>query len=289
MKELFFETMQERQSIWKNRFVLNRNRPWSKDEIFNNAKFTNVYRTLDRNTMFEIKNVIDSNKSLEENLWNVLFFRLFNLPKLFEDNLKEFGNYVIPKEEYNPEIYLNYLNTRDYTITTTSYMISPFKNYKEAYCNILNNVKINFEAIKEKCLEKDFEGLIKILTSFKNLGHFKAYQFFLDITLLNKFLDVDIIKIENNLILGNGSSKGLKIIFNNKDKENVFLLLEESKRYLKDFYFIDFNKDKEIIQVKENNLTIAEIEHWLCEFFKYVRFLNGKKLRKNITFKSNNY
>ena len=47
--------------------------------------------------------------------------------------------------------------------------------------------------------------------------------------------------------------------------------------------------DKEIIQVKENNLTIAEIEHWLCEFFKYVRFLNGKKLRKNITFKSNNY
>ena len=53
--KLFFETMYERQMIWKRRFLENKPMPWTKNKIFQSSKFTNVYRELDRNSQCKLK------------------------------------------------------------------------------------------------------------------------------------------------------------------------------------------------------------------------------------------
>ena len=83
--KLFFETMYERQLIWKRRFIEQRPRPWTDNEIFRNSKFTNVYRELDRNSQWQIKNILlDSSLSRVNLIWKMMVFRFFNCPETFE-------------------------------------------------------------------------------------------------------------------------------------------------------------------------------------------------------------
>lgn len=81
---LFFETMYERQLIWKRRFIDKKERPWTNNKIFQESKFTNVYRELDRNSQWQIKNILlDDKLSLKNLVWKMMVFRLFNNPETF--------------------------------------------------------------------------------------------------------------------------------------------------------------------------------------------------------------
>ena len=57
-KRLFFWLMHERMAIWKRRFIDKKDRPWTENEILRDYKFTNVYRELDRNSQWQIKNIL---------------------------------------------------------------------------------------------------------------------------------------------------------------------------------------------------------------------------------------
>ena len=48
--QAFFETMYERQMIWKRRFIDKIQAPWTDDPIFQENKFPNLYRELDRSS-----------------------------------------------------------------------------------------------------------------------------------------------------------------------------------------------------------------------------------------------
>ena len=83
--ELFFETMVERQKIWKRKTFLKLSPPWSGDEILRDYKFTNVYRELDRNSQWQINNIFKKKqKSKFDLVWKILLFRIFNQPDFFE-------------------------------------------------------------------------------------------------------------------------------------------------------------------------------------------------------------
>lgn len=86
---LFFETMYERQLIWKRRFIDKKERPWTNNKIFQESKFTNVYRELDRNSQWQIKNILlDDELSLKNLIWKMMVFRFFNNPETFTFDLK---------------------------------------------------------------------------------------------------------------------------------------------------------------------------------------------------------
>lgn len=81
---LFFETMYERHLIWKRRFIDKKERPWTNNKIFQESKFTNVYRELDRNSQWQIKNILlDDKLSLKNLIWKMMVFRFFNNPETF--------------------------------------------------------------------------------------------------------------------------------------------------------------------------------------------------------------
>ena len=79
---LFFESMHERQLIWKRRFIDKKERPWTENKIFQESKFTNVYRELDRNSQWQIKNILlDDKLNLKNLIWKLMVFRFFNNPE----------------------------------------------------------------------------------------------------------------------------------------------------------------------------------------------------------------
>ena len=81
---LFFELMHERQLIWKRRFIDKKERPWTENKIFQESKFTNVYRELDRNSQWQIKNILlDDKLNLKNLIWKLMVFRFFNNPETF--------------------------------------------------------------------------------------------------------------------------------------------------------------------------------------------------------------
>lgn len=80
----FFRTMFERQMIWKRRFIDHQPRPWTEDPILRDYKFTNVYRELDRNSQWQIRNILlDDSLSLANLVWKMMVFRYFNNPQYF--------------------------------------------------------------------------------------------------------------------------------------------------------------------------------------------------------------
>ena len=102
---LFFETLYERQLIWKKRFIDNKERPWTDDEILRDNKFTNVYRELDRSSQWEIKNILmDKGLNLENLVWKILVYRTFNNPQTFEAGIKVGYRNGIPNyEDYDKQ------------------------------------------------------------------------------------------------------------------------------------------------------------------------------------------
>ena len=110
--KLFFETMYERQLIWKRRFIDQRHRPWTDNEIFRNSKFTNVYRELDRNSQWQIKNILlDSSLSRVNLIWKMMVFRFFNCPETFELGKSVMGwkNGLPDWNEYNEDIFADFI------------------------------------------------------------------------------------------------------------------------------------------------------------------------------------
>src|SRR6267142_1184093 len=80
----FWWFVNERQHIFYKRFILKKPRPWTKDKTLQTYFFTNVYRQLDRGTLYLTTNIyphIDKNSSDRPDadaLFNTLIYRLFN-------------------------------------------------------------------------------------------------------------------------------------------------------------------------------------------------------------------
>ena len=132
----FFEVMYERQMIWKRRFLDKKPRPWTDNKIFQESKFTNVYRELDRNSQWQIKNILlDDSLSERDLIWKMMVFRFFNCPETFELGKKEGWKNGIPSyEEYDEEVFAKFVDKvrkSGQNPFTTAYLINSSKNPRD--------------------------------------------------------------------------------------------------------------------------------------------------------------
>lgn len=126
----FFRTMFERQMIWKRRFLDQKPRPWTDDPILRDYKFTNVYRELDHNSQWQIRNILlDDELTLTNLVWKMMVFRYFNNPPTFEYARKKYGwgagipDYNQYDEDRFAEMITSYCATGNNPYTT-SYLIN---------------------------------------------------------------------------------------------------------------------------------------------------------------------
>ena len=137
---MFF--MKERMNIfWKK--WLDSPKPYTKDPILAEHKFTNVYRVLDRSSQYLLKNVIYNGKeySKEEMFWRILIYKHFNLPSTWDLLIKEFGDINSNISLYNISEFLTKCIDEGHTLYSNAYMMTSafLSGTKGKYCHLKEN------------------------------------------------------------------------------------------------------------------------------------------------------
>ena len=301
----FFTTMLERQLIWKRRFVDKTSRPWTRNRIFDTGKFTNVYRSLDKNSMWEIENIIlDDTLDLPNLVWKTMFFRLFNNPATFETNAATrtvYRNGIPSLDEFDEDEWLSYLKrfrNNGNNPFTNAYLISSSGDRDTHFAHaVLPNFHIRINELIDKCKKtNNAKTLFKYLTTFNNIGDFMAFQLFMDLTYIDKFTDRSFMKVteDSATTIGPGSGLGLRLIYPSAQTQSeqlakLAVLRDESKQWFEEhreygnFPYLHFDKTNKRFYVSDDwNITLSEIEQWLCEYAKYWKMKNrvGKQRQR---------
>lgn len=300
---LFFETMYERQMIWKRRFIDKKERPWTDNKIFQESKFTNVYRELDRNSQWQIKNIIfDEKLSLKNLIWKMMVFRFFNNIETFTSASASKWNNGIPDwEEYDEEGFSDFISevrssgqnpyTNAYLINS---MAAPGKSRDYCYTRIvIPFLHKNINNLIVKVLKADKpEVIIEYLKTFPSVADFIAHEFYQDFTYISRYTNRKFMKFNQNDFtnVGPGVSMGIRLIYPNlkttkEQKQAIYWLRDESSFWLEKigekkgerFPYLHWDKEKGEYYVNDiHNITLHQIEMWLCEFQKYYKMIIGQ-------------
>ncbi|MBS3168009.1 hypothetical protein J4216_02715 [Candidatus Woesearchaeota archaeon] len=279
----FFRFVYERQLIWYKRFILKQNRPWTKDQTLQRYKIINMYRELDKCTIYLVNKLKDI-KDRKSVLINVIFYRFFNLYNLYEDlNIPPFNEI---NDELKFELIKRFNNLKESRpIFNNAYLISSGGRGIK-HINVLENLanldlnKLIEDIDNSKTTEESFSYIIKI----PMVGPFLACEIWTDLTYFNWFKlgwnDNDFVNI------GPGAKWGLEILYGKISKKELRIKLYQ----LRDMQRKIFSKFEdeipwEKIAFKEASsnypyLSITNIEGALCEFRKYWRISHGEGRRK---------
>ena len=317
---LFFETMYERQMIWKRRFIDKKERPWTDNKIFQESKFTNVYRDLDRNSQWQIKNIIlDETLDLRNLIWKMMVFRFFNCPETFEFDpskknvqmslfgdeelisAKKWKNGIPDWEEYDEEEFSRFISgvrSSGQNPFTTAYLINSMATPGKPrdYCYTRKIIPYLHDHVDElisvvQKAEKP-EEIIKWLETSPGGAAFIAHEFYQDFTYIEKYRGEKFMKFDQNDFtnVGPGASVGIRLIFPNlstaqKQLSAIYKLRDMAKEWLltiaeekgASFPYLYWNKAKREYYVSwKCNITLHQIEMWLCEFQKYWKMTIGE-------------
>src|SRR3989344_1808961 len=237
--ELLKYWISERYKIHLKKDIQKLSPPWTKDEILQKYRFTNVRREHDKETKWLIKNICLNQKLTYENkILNTILFRLFNKSSTVEEiGLINFDREFSFKK-MNKIIKLVYYHKK----LKIADRIKSSENQKQVFDNLL---------------------------SMPGIGKFLAYQIFVDLTYMEEFLFS-----ENEFtIAGPGCIKGLKLIFDDFDKMNY----EEALFWLRDNQnLFNFNNLFQDLEEYDKKINVMSLENCMCEISKYIRACNGK-------------
>ena len=285
----FFDTAYERQEIYLEKEVFKFPPPWTTDPIFKKYRFCNVFRHLDKTTKY-IKNSVIKPNEKNPDLWKgILVSRFFSRIETIEFLLKEgclFENHGLAIE------LLKDLQTKQ-PIMTSAFILNPLqingKYYPKFYtpfyiCKMLGAcVDIDSKLKKFKTI-KEFFNLFKKLPS---TAGFMAYEYATDFTYSKRYFPnppIDKYTFGNFTI---GSLRGLKRLLGLRpDQTTRYLNIEHWTIEILRRWREDVNKRK-ITNSYFNDLSMREVEHWLCEYDKYMRIKNGeaKRLKRRYKYK----
>jgi hypothetical protein len=298
----FFDMMHERQEIWYRRNILKLPAPWSENEILRDYNFTHVYRELDRNSQWEIENIIKPKDITEiEKFWMICFFRLMNEPKFFEFYSKNerFKNALPTREEFNKARYfanlLNYRKTGNNPYTS-AYLINtaccPNEKRDKCYAfKIIATLHKEAENVfKTLKTAKEPEEFIKHLMTLPAIAEFVSHEMYISLCYFERYSPTGAIMRwdENDFTnVGPGCSLGIRLIFPStlaKDqRQRIHDLRDMSNEYLPDdFKYLEWDRKRGYYANKGNNISLHQIEMFCCEFSKYWKMLNkvGKQRKK---------
>jgi len=293
--KLFFKIMVERQDIWYKRFLLKEPSPWTKNKFFKNNKFTNVYRDLDRNSQWLIKNVILIEKDRKNIIWKILLYRIFNNPELFiwiSSQDTSFNSYFPDFNDYNRDELANLiieyreLGNKPFT---SAYFINPncrgmtrTEHYaKNVVLDLHNSVKEVSKLLKRADTP---EQIIDRLKECKAVADFISHEFYQDFTYPEIYTGKSLMKFDQDDFtnVGDGAKLGIRLIFPNlvgkSQKEAIYILRDYGNDILEshDFKFLSWNIEKQEYSVSnKGSITLHQIEMWLCEFGKYWKMKVG--------------
>ena len=301
---LFFETMYERMLIWKRRFIDQRPRPWTDNKIFRESKFTNVYRELDRNSQWQIKNILlDESLSGVNLIWKMMVFRFFNNPETFVKGMQEMGwrNGIPDWKDYDEDEFASFIDRirqSGENPYTTAYLINsqaaPGKSRDYCYTHLViptlhKNVPQLISVVRKA---KTPEDIITYLKTMPAVADFIAHEFYQDFTYIPRYRGIEFMKFDQNDFtnVGPGASIGIRLIFPSlktvrEQKQAIYWLRDLAEEWLtkigdekgEKMVYLNWDTKKGAYYLTNNcNITLHQIEMWLCEFQKYWKMIIGE-------------
>lgn len=275
-KEEFWKFVAKRQESWYYFKILNCPIPHC-DKIIKSYRFCNVYRFLDRGTLYVIEKFLWPKKPLapEDLVFGIILYRILNKPDTWEriggnldrHNLTAFRSGVSSLIKNKGKLYdgLSYKQfTRIITAKKGMGTAERFILAAEKLAPVIKNLSAWLAA------ETDGDLAINLIRRFSPdvwIGTFCAFQILLDLTYPkaggSPLSPVDVNRWTH---CGPGSKKGAKLMGISNPLEAVEILHGSQPEWLP---FLMDSSGKPI------KLSFPDIEHNLCEFFKYHRIKNG--------------
>lgn len=282
--DAFFRFMHTRHMIWYRRFVLKKQRPWTMNKWLRDYKFTNIYRELDRGTLWYLQNILpkfvmkfDVNNGkvkmswLKDLVFQTTIYRLLNRIETFE----EVG---VPKlTTFDPEDFeakLRVIANRGEPVFTSAHLTCPcpkgvdkIGGYMLAVNDLHKKIKTITSAIRAS---ETLKGVFSALREVHCVGAFIAYEVCCDL-MYSKAIPF----VENDWAnVGPGAKTGVELLYPNrrfiKTYDAMVKLQQEQHEHferlgIKFRFYTKYNPD----------LSLRAIEHSLCEFQKYWKLKRG--------------
>lgn len=296
-----YQFITRRYLIHKKKDVQQLPKPWTKDPILQQFKFTNVRREHDRETKWLLYNVIHNpDLNYENKLMNCILYRLFNKSETLEifGAPLDFGTDRSLNPRVNEKIIRRQLELRleqdpNYTFFTNAFLTCGLKvslgnrpETNDAFMP-MRIIKFARQLYKEGIVDriksaKTQKEVFDVIKSFHGLGEFLSYQIFVDFTYIKDFPFS-----ENEFtVSGPGCIKGLKYVFDDFGG----LTYDEALFWLRDNIDFEFtsrdfkwepNKLFDDLPERDRHMNVMSLENCHCEISKYIRAVEGTGRPKN--------
>lgn len=287
--DLFWRFITERQQVWYRRVIEGQPAPWTDDEILQDYRFTNVYRELDPGTQYAIQNILEADASRRDKIFNVMLYRLIG--RLETHEYLELQSL----EAFDPAEFEEKLKHRrddlGETVFTGAYMVSGYNQMGSS--DKVENVAALFGELADDptffddiLLVESLSDAYDLIRSQQGFGNFLSYQVLVDLLYPVDYYDGDSVlpfSPDDWSSPGPGAQKGLKQLvteFNGFTRLDVMRWLrqnqqEELDRLGLEFPFLETENGRQL------ELSLANIQNCLCEFYKYDKILrsNGRARR----------
>ncbi|MFC6755836.1 MULTISPECIES: nucleotide kinase domain-containing protein [Haloarcula] len=253
----------ERQEIYKRRFMLEEDRPWTDNQYLDAYHFCHAQRELDTGTKFALDTILRQDKSNQGVLLNTIFYRFFNKP----ETVKMVGGFREP-DDFNPEGLVDVLDAygENNTLFSSAYRVTTqdWAGADTKHANILlgvfrDHLLPNLDDYSRRIFGAgQMHDVFDILTEIPGVGDFLAYEILTDLNYRHlRFSENDFVNI------GPGAEEGLERIFDDPDESSLRWLQENQEQlYTKYDIQYPFLKGKQ-------ELTLRDLEHSACEVRKY--------------------
>lgn len=257
----FWAFVNERQSIWHRRFVLQQPRPWTSDPVLSQGHFTNVYRWLDPGTQYAIR-ALQAAPSREDQIYFTVGYRLLNRQEVFE----RFGRPPYRVDHFEWLAFLEAERAAKRSIFTRRHLTPYWKQYQEA-----TSLALALEVYGTSA------EVYKQLRKLPGVGTFIGWQCYADLTYVPDFLRFH----ETFVRPGDGASYALSVMLGQRDfNDYAHQRLDSSTRVrpsereqelLAEHVVWLFRTQPALTHPQPLPLSVIDLEHALCEWLRYCR------------------
>jgi len=294
-EKLFWYWINERHSIYLKKRDGHK-RPWTKDQILNDYKFTNPFRQLDRVTQAWINRYVFLYGSLKrpspgDVVFHNALFRLFNWPPTY-DEIYFSGKWsrartlkILEERKRNKK----QIFTGAYIVPNLGQSIPKVEIITDAVDYVY---KHRDELAKRIMNAQSMQITVEILTDINSVGNFIAYEMACDLRFTYVLHGARDINTWANP--GPGAKRGINRLLTGKHRmegrkpdyvDAMRKLLERAP-----------SKLSKKVKSCEWPFEMREVEHSLCEFDKYMRVKNGEgrprsryKTTERVSFENDRY
>ena len=288
--EMFFRFMYNRHMIWHRRFVEKLpKKEWTNDAILKETKYTNIYRELDRGTIWYLDNVASKYNPCEENsfrdlLWKTCIYRLCNRVETFEEvgfpDFDTYDNTILNNEFWSK---LNKIALRNQPVMTSAHLSCPTRgglSKVEGFIEAVHSLYSNLNMLCNKIPQaQSLPTVFSLLQVVHCVGVFTAYEIICDL-MYTRSIGTDFVSGDKTVFkpfkeddwanVGPGAKEGIRLLFpSTKGKHSIYNRMVEL-RDKQNTYWDEFDLDFIYYEkFTKGHLSLRSIEHSLCEFSKY--------------------